>query len=82
MPKYIVRFQVALNGEWLENGTIGVISTSDGYQPKRIKSILTEQYRLKHPSAQAIAIVILGSSKVSNEEYSQASAAPIEIEFL
>lgn len=80
MNHFIVSFQVIIDSSQLEHSLIGSISSTNDYQPNKVKNTITEQYRKRFPKAKGMAVKIVESKPVSNEDY--VAATPNFIKFI
>jgi hypothetical protein len=79
MAKFIITFQVTIDGNKTETGTIGLSSPTTDYYPNRVKDTVVEQYRKKYPDAKNVAVKIISPQQVTNEQYLQSATNFIEI---
>jgi hypothetical protein len=79
MSKFIISFRVTIDGQKIETGTIGVSSPTTDYYPNRVKNTVTQQYRIKYPSAKNFAVNIMTHQQVTDEQYVAGAKYFIEI---
>ncbi len=65
MYRFIIDFQVTIDREQIEHGTIGSLSGTNDYHPNEVKSAVKYHYKQSFQNAKNIAIVFIAHSSAN-----------------
>lgn len=72
MYRFIVTFQVIINGGDSHMGTVGSVSSINDYRPNQVKNTILNHYRKSYPK-EKLAVIIRDVKPASKEEYELAA---------